>query len=296
MDSLLGMLGSLPAIALYALFGAIGGGLGGSIGTLLAKGKHSGKITAALVVIGTIIAIQFANMNVSELRKYAVTQKVIDQLKEQRLFSTIFRVHPESEGEVRTLIDQILATAPEQDVFLRAQTASAEFTAKYFDRHLVAAPASAIYKLVQRNAEVMHMLGKRPELCVGYFVGKPQFAKQDLETLLPEDFVESESNMKADVIQASIDTPTIQPPETEQEKLAGLLVHAYTEKGYALDNLATKLPIVETLPPEEGCNVATEFSDVLVSLGEQDATYVFKNLLYLSQQEAQQNATPEPAL
>lgn len=68
------------------------------------------------------------------------------------------------------------------------------------------------------------------------------------------------------------------------DDLIKIIAVAYQQKGYDLNDLA-KIDQVGTLPPVEGCRIATEFSEALAFIDAKQSAYVFKNLIYLSEQK-----------
>ncbi len=280
MEQLLIQFLSLPNVVIYAIFGAFGGALGAVIGALLSKIFKSEKTSRIVTIICVVLAIQLPNHIIPQLKKDIAPAQVLNQLKEQRLFSVIFRLHPEAEIEMKSKMEDVINNSPSDQVFLKAQAASAEFVAKYFNKHLVSASDEVTHKMLQHNVAVMKKFQNKPALCVGYYLGNPQFAKDDVTN----DFVIEESNIKADIIESSVSNPSLPPKAASTDDLIKIIAVAYQQKGYDLNDL-TKIDRVGTLPPVEGCKIAMEFSEALASIDAKQSAYVFKNLIYLSEQQ-----------
>jgi len=268
---------SLPNVVIYAILGAVSGVFGSVIGSLLSKAFKLKKTSRIVTIFCIFLAIQVPSHIVPKLQKHIAPAQVLIQLKEQRLFALIFRLHPEAEGEMKAKMKEVIDNSSSDQLYLRAQAASAELVAKYFTKHLVSASDEMTYKMLRRNVEVMKMFKNKPILCVGYYLGKPQFSKEDITN----DFVTEQTNLKADIIESSVSNPSLPPKAANVDALIKIIAVVYQQKDYDLNDLA-KIDQVGTLPPVEGCKIATEFSEALAFLDAKQSAYVFKNLIYLS--------------
>lgn len=279
MEQLLTYFLSLPSFVIYGIFGAIGGALGALVGSFLSKVFKKEKITQIVVIIFIVLSTQLPKHVLPELKKDVVPAQVLEQLKEHRLFSVIFRLHPEAEIEMKERMRDVINNAPADQVFLKAQAVSAEVVAKYFNKYLVSASDEVTHKMLNRSVAVMKKFQHKPELCVSYYLGQPQFNKEDI----PEDFITEQSNLKADIIESAVNNPSLPPKAASIDELLEIIALSYQQNGYDLANLE-KIGLVGTLPADEGCRVALEFSNALATLDVKQSSYVFKNLLYLSEQ------------
>jgi len=278
MDSLIASFLSLPNVVIYAIFGAVGGGVGSLLGAWVAKVTKKQKLALVITVICMVVAIQLPGLILPKAKQQAIPDMIVQELKQQRLFALIFRLHPEAEKEMKKKMGNIAAHATSnQDAFYEAQAASAEIISRYFNKHMLSASDEMTFKQIQREAKVIASLQDKPRLCVSYYLGKPEFSETDVT---PE-FLEEDTNLKADVIESSVSNPSPPPKAASIEDILTIIADAYQKKGYDVQSLA-KLDKVETLPPEEGCKLAIEFSGTLASMEMKQATYVFKNLLYLA--------------
>jgi hypothetical protein len=283
MEQILIFLLSLPSVALHALFGATFGAMGVLVGVIMTKKIKSKKTSQAVAIVCLIFSIQISNSIVHFLQKEFVPKQIVKQLESNRLFAVIFRLHPEAVGEFETRYKELLkSNISGNELSLKSQEISAELVQKYFQKHLMSASDSATKTLLERNVVVMKSFKSQPSICVNYYLGKPGYDKK----ILTENFIKEETEIKADIIQSSINRPSF-TKVADLNSLIKIIALSYKKKGYDLDNLK-KIDQVETIPPEEGCKIATEFSDALASLDEKEAAYVFKNLLYLSQNTQKQ--------
>lgn len=280
MDTLITSFLSLPNIVIYAIFGAIGGVLGALIGAGFSKAFKKEKLSRIITIICVVLAIQLPNHIIPQLKKDAAPSQVMNELKQQRLFSVIFRLHPEAEHDLKRKMTEIINNSPSDQVFYKAQAASAEIVAKYLNKHMVSASDEMTFKKIQREAKVIASFQNKPQLCVSFYLGNPQFSKDDIT---PE-FLAEESSLKADLIESSINNPSLPPKAASIDEIINIIAQSYQKNGYDLQSLA-KIDQVANLPPAEGCKIAIEFTKALASMGQKQASYVFKNLLYLSSQQ-----------
>ncbi len=278
MEQVLIYLFSLPSAVIHTIFGGIFGAIFGVVGVLIAKKIKSTKASKVIIIVCLAVSIQSSNFFVRYLQKNTESARVMNSLKENRLISIIFRLHPEAADETEAKYKKLLSSNISGDqLSLKSQTIGAELVQKYFQKHLISASDKATYALLKRNVAVMKSFQDKPSACVSYYLGISNFNKDDLT----EDFIKKETDMKADIIESSINNPSLPPQAASTESLIEIIALSYRNKGYDLGHLQ-KIDQVENLPPEEGCKIATEFSDAIASLDEERSSYVFKNLLYLS--------------
>jgi len=277
----------LKGAILGAILGSIAAVLGGGVGELLTKIFKKEKITLFIIIIFIFISLQIPHLiKPYVLEKYGKTYKenlisenVVSELKKNRLYNVIFRIHPEAEKELSDKLQDIIFKTPERDVMYLSQLVSSEIVAKYYQKHLPAASNENTHKLLERNVKFLRMFQNKPELCVSYYMGQPKFRPEDL----PLGFIEEESDFKADIIESAIRSPSVPPKAGGIEEILEVIIRAYQEKGYALENIE-KLDYLMQIPADEACDVAIEFSDVLASFDMKQGAFVFKNLLYLAEQ------------
>ena len=280
MDSIVTSFLSLPNVVIYAIFGAIGGALGSLVGSLLSKIFKKEKLSGIITIVFVVLAIQLPNHILPQMKKAAVPNQVMQELKGQRLFSVIFRLHPEAEEELKLKMTDVINNSPSDQVFYKAQAASAEILAKYLNKHMVSASDEMTFKQIQREAKVIASFQNKPQLCVSYYLGNPQFSKDDIT---PE-FLNEESNLKADLIESSVSNPSMPPKAASIDEIINIIAESYQKNGYDLQGLA-KIDQVATLPPSEVFKISIDFSKALAAMEQKQAAYVFKNLLYISSQQ-----------
>jgi hypothetical protein len=281
MEQVLVYLFSLPSLVVYTVSGGIFGAIAGTIGLLISKKIRSKRLAQTITILLLVASIQISNTLVRHFQKEFAVKKAVRQLEDNKLFAVIFKLHPEALTESEEKFKEFLSGGiSAEQVSQKSQEFGAELVQRYFQKHLLSASDEATHRLLKRNVYVMKLFQDHPEFCVAYYLGKPNFGK----TEITEDFIKEETDLKADVIESSVSNPSLPPQAANIESLVKIIASSYHKKGYNLNNLQ-KIDRIETLAPKEGCEVAIEFSDALASLDTKQSSYVFKNLLYLSQQQ-----------
>jgi hypothetical protein len=269
---------SLPDWLTYAIIGAAGGAVGALLGQAIARAFKISKAVPIAGLITGIIAIQLANIYLPKIGASVVVDTTMSDLSQRRLYRTLFRFHPEAEPELRARMTAIIESAPEDEIFLQVQAASAELVDKYLTMDLPSLPDAMMHKLLLRQVEVMQQFQGKPASCVAYYLGKPKFERGELA---PE-FIEIESNLKADAFEGAAANPTKLTKPADEADLGEELALAYVARGYPVEDLE-KLGSVEALPAEEGCRLALQFVDAITALGPAQSAYLFKNLLLFAE-------------
>jgi hypothetical protein len=280
MNDLIPILLDLPNIAVGAILGAAGGLLGFALGALRTHSRRS-RAVSVTTVVGIVASIQLLHW-VPDARAWLATEYVLNQLKENRLFGLILRNHPEAEPPLRSEIEKAVSDTGDttgRQAFMRSQAATARIVNAYFPTYLPKGSDEAIYKLLTRQADVLKSFNERPKLCVGYFLGNPVFEPGDVTM----EFANQETDLKAEFIESAIANQMRTYPTSDVEALVTEVMSAYIDRGYSLENMA-KVDVVANLPPEEGCRIAFEFTDALLSLGPNRAPAVFRGLVLAAQQ------------
>jgi hypothetical protein len=282
MDSIVTSFLSLPNIVITAIFAGIGGLIGVLIGESLRKYYKKNKLSAILPLLLGLSAAHFGDDILHQMKMDAAPNQVVQELKEElRVFEIIFRLHPEAEEEYKLKMTDVLNnSSSDQEVSYKSQAAHSQFVTKYLNKHMMYASDEMIYKLIQREAKVIASFQNKPQFCVSYYLGTTQFSKDDIT---PE-FLNEDSNLKADLIESSISNPSIPHKAASIDEIANVIVEAYKKSGYDLRGLA-KLNQVASLPPAEGCKIAIDFSNAIASMDQKQAAYVFKNLYPSKQQQ-----------
>lgn len=270
---------SLPNVALYMIFGALAGAIGGLLGSVLSRIFKKEALTGLVAMVCVIVSVQVLNQILPDLKSDSTSDAVMEELKKQKIFTAIFRFHPEAEAELRSKMTSVVSGTSSEQAFYEAQAASAEVVSKYIERHLATASDQATYDLLKRNAFVMAGFQDRPNLCVSYYLGRPNFSREDLT---PE-FIAEESNVKANVVESSGLNPSPTLEAAGIDEIVEVIAKEYQRRGYDLQGL-TKIEQVASLPPAEGCKIALDFSRALASLDMKQASHVFKSLLYIANQ------------
>ncbi len=275
---------------LFGLFGAIGGGLGFLIGSIFPR-KIGHYITPVIMVVAIGSSIQslrsvkiYFSENYSNVAVSSVSDDVVAQLEQQRIFATIFRIYPKERDALKESMQRVINKRDLGSVGVKAAAmeASSALVAKYVQQHMLTAPDAQIHALLQQNYKVLATLNSQPELCVDYFLGKPnlQFSNFSPETL------EIEGDLKADIIEQSMQNPSMPEKAQDFDQVVELIVNGYAAKGFSLDGLS-KIENLEAFAAQDACKAATEFSAFIASLDAPDGSFVFKNLLLASGQATQ---------
>lgn len=279
--------GRINGAIVGAAFGAAGGLIGALIGTALSKVFKNEKLFTYAVIVFVVLSFQVPRLikpyvEEAYAHKYQgrAVESVMQELERHRLFTVIFRYHPDAREALTKKMQDIVFNAPEDQVMMLSQAASAEIVSKYFQKHLPAASDEKTHALLNRNYEALKQFENKPELCVTYFLGQPNFTPEDVT---PE-FIQKESDMKADIIESAINSPSIPPRAGSAEEIFEIIILGYQDKGYPLENLE-KLDYLTQIPASDACRVATEFSHVMASLDPKTSSFVFKNFMYLENED-----------
>jgi hypothetical protein len=236
--------------------------------------QRNWKFAAAIPVALTIaISVQLALRATQDVKGHAALEKAMVVLKENRLFSALMRNHPEIEPRIRSGLQQLLEEIDdEKEMFTRSQQLTGVIVAEYFPAYMLKGSDEALFKVMQRTLESLENFRETPALCVSYYMGTPDFKQGDMT----DAFIAAEANIKADLIEsASHATPF---SGGSIDRASEMIIESYARNGYAIDNLSL-VDRISALPPRQGCDIAIEFMKAVVSLGEVDASYVWKTLL-----------------
>lgn len=279
MHSLIVSFFSLPPLLLVIFFFVP---IGGAIGTLLsflvmkAIKKKENRWVATFVCVW--VSVQFSPIAGGHIRASIISSEIVARIKQKNLFSLIFSLNPEAEKELRERIANITKQnySPE-DFAVKIQGASGAVVTKYLRKYILSASEEVVYKEIQREALVLADIQSKPELCVSYYLGVPQLAANDVA---PE-FLAEDENLKIDIIESSLRDHSIPPKVASADEIIKIVAAAYRQKGFEPRDLKN-VGRVATLPPTEGCRIATELSISLASLDKKQSVYVVKSSLYLS--------------
>ena len=165
---------SLPDWLIYAIVGAVGGGVGALIGQAAARAFKMRKAVPIAGIIAAVVCIKIANSYVPAAQASAALETAMSRLSEQRLFQTLFRIHPDAQTELRTRLAAVIVVDGEldEDVFLGAQAAAADIVGRHLMKDLQHLPDAMLHKLLLRQIDVMRQFQGKPALCVAYYLGQ----------------------------------------------------------------------------------------------------------------------------
>jgi hypothetical protein len=276
--------GRINSAIIGAVFGGIAGVLGFLVGTLLFKLTKKEGVVRWTTIIFVVCSFQIPSLikpylmeTYGNAHQDKSIESLMQDLEKQRLFSVLFRYHPDARERLGEKMKNIVynSEVSDGDVTRLSQQATAEITNEYFQQYLLTASDDRINELLKRNHQTLLRFRSKPALCVGYFLGTPDFSAYDITA----EFIEQEGNMKADIIISAISNPSIQPRAGGIDEVIEILSEGYHQKNYNLENLA-QFDAIQTLKVSERCDIAIEFSDVLASFDAKTGSFVFKNLMY----------------
>ena len=279
MDHALYYIFSFPSPVVYAVFGAIFGAIGGGLGMLIAKKVKSKTISQAIWIGFLMFSIQLSNMSVKSLQREVMANKIVDSLVENKLFSTIIKVHPEAKKEVKDQYKNLLKSNISSDqMFSESQKITAALSNKYFQQSVLNASNNSIYELIKNDVKTLNSFKSKPKLCLAYFLGNGGFGENDLS----QEFIDRVSSIKADIIESSVINPSIlTKKDVNVNEIGDLITSSYKAKGYDIKDFQ-KLDQINLLEPKEACEVVLKFNNALEFLGEEKAVYVYKSMMLLS--------------
>jgi hypothetical protein len=112
MDSLIADFLQLPEFVIYGLIGAVTG----AVAALVTSPIKSKVARGFLPVLCAIVAINLASPHLNDLRERYGFIKVMNDLKDQRLFAVLLRYHPEAEDQLRDGFKRIILETPNDQV------------------------------------------------------------------------------------------------------------------------------------------------------------------------------------
>jgi len=169
-----------------------------------------------------------------------------------------------------------MSSTPNAQILAATQQLTGQVVNEFFTKRLLFASDESLYSFLQFNATALQRLHNHPEDCGAFFVGSGAI---DLK-MLPADFLEHGLDIKADVIESSINNPTPASKAKDFDEFTDPLVAAYQRNGYKLEDIANVFKISQ-FPAADGCRIATSFIASLASLDKAKASFVFKNWMLL---------------
>jgi outer membrane lipoprotein SlyB len=273
-DELIYQLITIPRWAASAIFGAIGGALGALLATRI-KSQRAKRVAFAL---GAIVAVSIGNGFVRAMQiqySYLVAMKKIE---ETRLYSALIRYHPEARDQIIDGLKRILVTSSGSQITTASARLGSDIVNRYYNKDMLQASSETLFEVLRVNSEILHYLRSSPADCIAFYLG----TASDLRAL-PAANVEVLSDAKAAVIESAGSHPTPPSQVMTIKEMMPLLSGAYASLGRPVAELA-RIDKVQTLLPTDGCTIATDFSDALVTLGQAQGTEIFKSLAALGSQ------------
>lgn len=209
----------------------------------------------------------------------------IKYLGKDRLFDAIFRIYPQEidklKMEYQTLEADILYRTSMHHVSTELIAVADSMASKYLNRHIITSSDASIYNMTRKKARALHSLKDYHKVCVNFFLRDHSNNRAELTRYLSGSLMAEVIDAEVNVVENSISKLTL--PLLDRDFMGGPLgkkiATLYTTKGYDSKDLA-RVNQIKTLPANEGCKIATEFYDVLLSLDERESAYFLRNLTY----------------
>jgi len=271
MNDVLLFVTSMPTLVVYTVVGAIAGVLGSGVGLIAEKyfGIKEGWRFVPVVIFAVF------SLNVSQwLFEDAVPAQAVSTLKQNRMFGVIIKHHPEAEREYIERYKKILS-GPHAQVRAASVALGAETANRYLNLHMPTASDAAIHRLLQTEAGILEALKNNPTECVGQYLGTPSASRLEA---IPRSLVEASLDAKAEIIESSVVIPSPPPKTANIDNIVGVIINAYRAKGYDTAEMG-KIGDVQSLPPDEGCQVGYRFVSTLASMDEKQSAFVYKELV-----------------
>jgi hypothetical protein len=279
MESAIAYLISLPNLLIDAVATALGAVFGG----IVCKPIKSRELQGLVGLACAIAALFAAEPLVNVLRyKYAYVTEVNSlkdmAIKNTRFLSTLFKYHPDAEQQLKLSFKKILASTPPDYIVAAEGGALGKIVVQYLDQDIGNASDASIYNFLKYKLKALNMLKEQPEICAAFFAGA--LNHHTIPNVVAETIYRM-ADAEADIIESSVNSPS--PPATviRIEEIRATLGAVYASKEYPAGDL-DKIDYVLSIPAEDGCRVAINFSDSIVSLGETRGAHVFKSLIFKS--------------
>ena len=197
-----------------------------------------------------------------------VASGIINRLKVSPIFAAVFKYHPGSEEILRAKLTEV-AGGPVATLEQNSAAEEAKFLGSYYFPDLSLASDKAIFNVLKNDEAVAQKYAKRPDMCVAYFNG----TISGMRTAEAQAISDTLSDKRAEIVESAVSNPTRRPPPASPQAIIMQIVKAYNALGYDPQHLR-KLASLASLPAAENCQIQTEYTNALVSLGEAQAGYV----------------------
>lgn len=208
--------------------------------------------------------------------KAEMVDYVIKMMRDNRLFKLLLSNVPAFEGELRTRIDIVMTSYPQDQWSIQAAILSHSLVEKYFAVYAPKASDASIYALLKFDHDNLLGYVKDPKTCVGYFQGSPEFMMD-----APADYIARVTDLKADMFESAFMAPK-ERPDMSRDKVLEVLHQAYVSEGFNPDDMGL-LGNLAGIPAEDGCRAITEFNDAIYLQGPVEGPNLMAQLTRLSQ-------------
>ncbi|ESQ80003.1 hypothetical protein [Asticcacaulis sp. YBE204] len=237
---------------------------------------------ALVLSAGNAIVVPVAQAQVSDASADTAVDIAMAYLKENKLFSLLMRTEPGFEAEARAEFRRIATSVPADKVQSEAQAYGTKVVLLLIEKYTIKSSDAAIEGFLQQNLKMAIGLKDRPADCVAYVMGT---GKISLEIMTPA-IIEAETEIKYQLLESALTRPAAFTPMAISDLLA-LVEKRYAAIGGDISNL-TLLDQATSLPPAQGCQVVTQFSQMLTAGTPTENATLYRNFLYLSKQSQAQ--------
>lgn len=271
MDSFIATLIFLPTIAV----GALGGAAGALIVVPLVHFIASRKARNIATALAAVVAAKLAIVSADSFKPQYLHIKIVNDLKDQRIYSTIFNHYPGSQDELRSIMKGVLANTTANRAFSDVAAASANFVNKYVQKHLPTASDAAIHNMFGQEAKIFDALTNFPSICIDYFMEDGLIPSEEVATRLLA-FAAAGSDAKAEIIESSAVHPSISGEKVEPSLMLSIFTRGYKELGYPAEDMM-KIADIRTFPAAEGCRLIREYANVMAAMDEREIGLIVRS-------------------
>ncbi len=188
--------------------------------------------------------------------------------KKSRLIKVLSDHLPEFDGLMRSRMKAIVSTTPQYAWPEQAHLQGQALVQYYFSVYMPMASDESIYRLLKYDTENLAIYADKPEACVGYALGTPDFAK-----IAAADYVEKVTDLKADIFESAFTAPVHRDFKPDLSDARVLFMAQYQKEGFDPKDLAL-LGNLAAIPAVDGCRAYTRFNKTIYDLGPKDGPFV----------------------
>lgn len=239
--------------------------LSGSI-LVLALGGPAGAATQKVSIPPPVPAASSAASG--DISPDAIADQALVIAKKSRLMRVLSEHLPEFEGLIRNRMRTIMGTMPQYAWQEQAHLQGQSLVQYYFSVYMPMASDESIYRLLKYDAENLALYADKPDVCIGYAMGTPAFAK-----IAPQDYVDTVTNLKADIFESAFTAPVHRDFKADLSDVRAIFMAQYQKEGFDPKDLAM-LSDLTAVPAVDACRAYSQFNKTIYDLGPKDGAYV----------------------